>query len=80
MALIGWMLDLIALVLWILHVFVVRDFLYWKDKGIPHLPPLPFVGSLLPLVCIKDSPADFMQRIHRAAGTHPYFGFFIFGR
>lgn len=44
---------------------MTRDFDYWKRRGITYVKPTPFVGSLGPILTMKYSIGEYVQKIYK---------------
>uniref|UniRef100_A0A224XNE3 Putative cytochrome n=1 Tax=Panstrongylus lignarius TaxID=156445 RepID=A0A224XNE3_9HEMI len=51
---------------------------YWKERGIPHIPGLLFVGSQMPLLLRKMTPGESHEIWSKQFPNEPLFGFYDF--
>lgn len=65
-----------AFALFLVYCLLTSSFNYWKDRGVPFLPPEPIFGNVRDLVLHRTNYAEEYQRLYRASEGHPYFGFF----
>jgi cytochrome P450 family 6 len=61
-----------------LYFYFTRNFNFWKKLGIPHIKPLPFVGSIKELVFLKIGIGQYLQKIYYDFKDDPYVGIFAF--
>jgi hypothetical protein len=50
--------------------------MYWKDRGVNFVKPVPFVGSLSRILLQKDHMTDFFGRLAKQFKGEPYVGYF----
>ncbi|KAJ8875158.1 hypothetical protein PR048_023051 [Dryococelus australis] len=68
------------ILLGVIHLYMSRNYRYWKRKGVAFLEPQPFIGNLKPLLILKESPGTFLAKMYDMKPGAPYLGFFIFDR
>jgi cytochrome P450 len=56
----------------------MRNFNFWKKRGIPYEKPLPFVGNLKEAILQKVDIGRNLQQIYDQHKSKPYVGFFSF--
>ena len=70
------MLLIIILTIILLYLYGVRNFNYWKKKGIKHDRPLPYVGNNLPNFMRKSSIAMMATKAYNKYPDEKVVGFF----
>jgi cytochrome P450 family 6 len=60
------------------YLYFIRNFNFWKKRGIPYLKPTPFVGNLKELVFQKVGTGHHLQKIYDENKDVPYVGLFSF--
>ncbi|KAK7789576.1 hypothetical protein R5R35_007509 [Gryllus longicercus] len=63
-----------------LYLHFTRHFAYWRRRGVPFVPPAPFVGNVAPLFLLRRSIGGFARDLYRALPEAPAVGFWIFDK
>ena len=69
-------LGLAVAALALLYVRLTSTFSHWRDKGVPFVPAWPLAGSLLPVFTLRESLAEYLQKIYRQHRSQPFVGLF----
>ncbi|CAB3365212.1 Hypothetical predicted protein [Cloeon dipterum] len=69
-------LALAGVLLAVLYHLSVRNFGYWKKRGVPFIKPLPLVGSQLSVLALREHIGDFLDRYARKYKGQRFVGFF----
>ncbi|KAF4522250.1 hypothetical protein B566_EDAN009094 [Ephemera danica] len=74
----GWpfTLSMLFAVFGLIYVYFTINFNHWRDKGIKFIKPYPFVGSIGPLMSLREHILEFNQRLYREYQGEPYVGYF----
>ncbi|XP_046980611.1 cytochrome P450 6j1-like [Schistocerca americana] len=73
-----WMVAALVVLVGLLCRYMMRNFNFWKDRGVPYMRPWPFVGNMGTVVACKEHLADVVFRCYRQAGDVPFKGMFAF--
>lgn len=59
------LLVILAIVLlYLLYVGVYKPMLFWKDKGVPYVQPVPLLGNIWKAMFVKESFIDTMKDMY----------------
>ncbi|KAK2581764.1 hypothetical protein KPH14_002243 [Odynerus spinipes] len=61
-----------------LYTFFLRSMSYFKEKGIPHVPPLPVFGNMAPSVFRRKAIPILLDELYNKFSNVKYFGFYDF--
>nr|XP_033322509.1 cytochrome P450 6k1-like [Megalopta genalis] len=78
-----WILDgilICASLIVAAYMYVTRNFKYWAKRGVPEIPPAPFVGNFGGCLMLKKASQDFAKELHCHFKGEPYAGFYIFDK
>ncbi|XP_049794554.1 cytochrome P450 6j1-like [Schistocerca nitens] len=73
-----WIVAALVVLVGLLCRYMMRNFNFWKDRGVPYMRPWPFVGNMGTVVACKEHLADVVFRCYRLAGDVPFKGMFAF--
>lgn len=76
----SWSLDsviILASLTMVAYLYATRKFKYWQRKGIPEVPPIPFIGNFGNCLLLKQSPQDFLKNLYDQAAGKPCLGIYI---
>jgi len=73
-------LSVLAGLFIILYIYFMRNFNFWKKRGIPYEKPLPFVGNLKDAFLQKLDIGQNLKQIYDQNKSKPYVGFFSFDK
>ncbi|KAI5643961.1 cytochrome p450 domain-containing protein [Phthorimaea operculella] len=59
-----------------LYLYGTRSFGYWSARGVPHDPPLPFLGTDAPRYLLLRSVTDCAADVYRRYPDEPYVGYY----
>ncbi|KAJ4432905.1 hypothetical protein ANN_15162 [Periplaneta americana] len=62
----------------ILYLYFTRKYKLWKNRGIPYINPLPFVGNIKDVVLQKCGAGLYLKTIYDEHKDKPYVGIFAF--
>ncbi|KAJ4432906.1 hypothetical protein ANN_15163 [Periplaneta americana] len=62
----------------ILYLYFTRKYKLWKNRGIPYIKPLPFVGNFKDVVLQKNGIGHYLKTIYDEHKDKPYVGIFAF--
>jgi cytochrome P450 family 6 len=78
-----WGFDIIIILLSVVvitaYFYMTRNFNYWRKRGIPEIPPTPFVGNFGKCFFMKSA-SNLLKEFHNQAKGQPYIGFYIFDK
>ncbi|CAG4934047.1 unnamed protein product [Colias eurytheme] len=67
---------ILSLTLFLLCLNLTKNFNYWKKKGIKYITPYPFVGSIIDIYLLKQSPAQMAEDIYKKYPKEKVIGLF----
>ncbi|XP_044750511.1 cytochrome P450 6k1-like [Coccinella septempunctata] len=77
-----WFVEILLLILFLLylvHLYISRNFDYWRKRNVPFIKPSPFVGNLMDVILHKYDMAGFFEKIYNDMDV-PFFGIFLFSK
>ena len=75
-----WSVDLliiIAIILLIAYLLMMKNYQYWKDRGVFQIDPMPIFGNFAKCCFMKKSPGYFLKELYEKSKGLPYMGFYI---
>ncbi|KAF5291525.1 hypothetical protein FQR65_LT01838 [Abscondita terminalis] len=69
-----WLIVVSAILFLFLYYKAIKSLNYWKDRGIPHLKPLPILGNFAPVTFQKISIFDQLHDWYHQFPKERYFG------
>lgn len=66
---------LLILLVLSLYFYLVQNNSYWKNRGVPYEPPLPFFGNFLNIALGNVSPGEHLSNLYEKFDA-PYFGLY----
>ncbi|XP_015114644.1 cytochrome P450 6k1-like [Diachasma alloeum] len=79
----NWLLEaatLVLLIIYLIYRYMIRNFDYWKNRGVVFVPPSPIFGGLAKFMVGRTSVGRFSKEIYDYAPDEPYVGFFGFDK
>lgn len=67
------------ILLFLLYKHATRNFDYWKNRNVPFIKPLPFVGNFYEVCTLKTVMGECIAKLYRQVKA-PFFGIFVFDR
>ena len=78
-----WSLDLlviIAILLLIAYLLMMKNYQYWKNRGVVQIDPIPIFGNFAKCCFMKMSPGNFFKELYKKSEGLPYMGFYIINK
>ncbi|XP_045472025.1 cytochrome P450 6j1-like isoform X3 [Harmonia axyridis] len=69
----------IAFLLYLLHLYISRNYDYWQKKNVPFIKPRPFVGNMGEVLLQKYNMGSFFEKLYNDMDA-PFFGIFVFSK
>ena len=78
-----WSLDLlviIAILLLIAYLLMMKNYQYWKIRGVLQIDPIPIFGNFAKCCFMKISSGYFFKKLYEESDGLPYMGFYIINK
>lgn len=71
---------LLTLVSLLVYYLATKNYSYWKQRGVPSLKPIPFIGNVLTVFRLEEHLCTLLERLYFKFKGAPYFGIYIFNQ
>lgn len=73
----SYFVGLLGIIFILLYKYSTRKYDYWKKRNVPAIKPIPFFGSLLPVLALKTTVGEWLRdNCNKTDGD--YFGVYVF--